>query len=233
MSAVQLRKRFTGQRQSSGFLLDVEFDVQPGTTVLFGPSGSGKTLTLDCIAGLSKPDAGRIELNGAVLFDSAARLWTPPQQRRCGYVFQNYALFPHMTIWDNLTFTGQAAKAPEMIRRFRLDGLERRYPHQLSGGQQQRCTIARALLTEPQLLLLDEPARGLDAPLRIELYGTIRQVQREFGTPVLLVTHDVEECREIGDMMHVYEHGHIVQSGPPADVLAHPATAGLARLFGI
>ena len=239
MIEAAIRKRFEGGEESGAFHLEVEFRASAGVTVLFGPSGSGKTLTLDSIAGFVRPDAGRIVLDGEVLFDSDAGVNLPPQRRRCGYVFQNYALFPHMTLRENLEFAASRLPKPQrrervaaMLETFRLAELAGRRPHEVSGGQQQRCSIARTLLAGPRLLLLDEPARGLDAPLKEELYAVLRQVREEFRTPILLVTHDLEECFALGEEMLVYHAGRIVQRGRPDQVLEEPATPEVARLLG-
>lgn len=228
-------------RKSLGaFALDAAFTAGAGVTVLFGASGAGKTLTLDSIAGFAVPDEGRILLDDAILFDGAARVNLAPQQRHCGYVFQNYALFPHMTLRANLEFA--AARLPrlerhrrvgEMIERFKLHDVAGRRPSEVSGGQQQRCSIARAMIGQPRILLMDEPARGLDATLRADLYEALRQVSRDFNTPVLLVTHDLTECFEVGDRMIVLREGRVAQAGPPNDVAARPASAQLARLLGL
>lgn len=240
MIEARIRKQFAGGRESAPFLLDVEFKTGTGATVLFGPSGSGKTLTLDSIAGFVRPDEGRILMSGDILFDAKSGVNLRPQQRRCGYVFQNYALFPHMTLRENLEFAAarrskleRRRAVNEMLDRFRLTGEAGRRPHELSGGQKQRCSIARALIGAPKTLLLDEPARGLDAPLRAELYDVLRQVASEFETPVVLVTHDLDECLELGDSMLVLRDGRIIQSGRPSDVVASPANLDVARLFGI
>jgi molybdate transport system ATP-binding protein len=235
----KLRKKFPAHPDSAGFSLDIEFRTSAGITVLFGSSGAGKTLTLDAIAGFIRPDEGRILLDDQILFDGAARVHLPPQQRNCGYVFQNYALFPNMTLRENLMFAAERKprlerhrRVADMLERFRLQDAAGRRPHEVSGGQRQRCSIARALIAEPKLLLLDEPAQGLDAPLRAELYDILRQVRAEFKTPVLLVTHDLDECFELGEEMFVVREGRIVQSGPPRQVLDQPANIEVARLLG-
>lgn len=240
MISARIRKQFTALRDSAGFALDIEFRASSGVTVLFGPSGSGKTLTLDCIAGFIRPDEGRILLDDVILFDAASNVHLRPQARRCGYVFQNYALFPHMTLRENLMFAAQRRprlerhrKVNEMLERFQLTEVAGRNPAELSGGQKQRCSIARALIVEPRLLLLDEPAQGLDAVLRAQLYEVIRRVREEFHTPVLLVTHDLEECFEMGDEMMILRDGKLVQNGPPARVVEQPANPEVARLLGI
>lgn len=240
MINARLKKAYPGGNDSRAFTLDVAFEAAKGVTVLFGPSGSGKTLTLDCIAGFVRPADGRILLDDALLYDGPAGVHLPPQARRCGYVFQNYALFPHMTLRQNLEFAVSRGgnverhkRVSEMLERFQLGGVAGRSPHELSGGQKQRGSIARALLADPRLLLLDEPAQGLDAVLRQELYTVLRDLQRDFARPILLVTHDMDEAIELGDRMHVFREGRIVQSGTPRDVFDSPASADIARQLGI
>ena len=239
MIQARLRKTFPARSDSAGFSLDLEFRAAAGITVLFGPSGSGKTLTLDSIAGFVRPDEGRILLEDDILFDGATGVHLPPQARNCGYVFQNYALFPNMTLRENLVFAAERRprlerhrRVNEMIERFRLGDAAGRRPHELSGGQKQRCSIARALIGAPKLLLLDEPAQGLDAPLRAEFYDVLRQVRSDFKTPVLLVSHDLDECFELGEEMLILRDGRIVQSGTPASILDQPANLDVARLLG-
>ena len=240
MIQARIRKQFAPGAESAGFSLDVEFQAASGITVLFGPSGAGKTLTLDCIAGFERPDEGRILLDDEILFDGTAGVHLPPRSRRCGYVFQNYALFPHMSLRKNLDFGADRIprlerhrKVNEMLEKFHLAEVAGRRPHELSGGQKQRGSIARALIGSPRLMLLDEPARGLDAPLRAELYSLLRQVRQEFGTPALVVTHDLDECIELGEEMIVLREGRIVQSGPPRKVFEQPANVEVARLMGL
>ena len=240
MIQARIRKQYPPGPDSAGFSLDLEFQAAAGVTVLFGSSGAGKTLTLDSIAGFVRPDEGRILLDDQILFDGAARVHLPPRSRRCGYVFQNYALFPHMTLRQNLEFAAERAprlgrhrKVTEMLEKFHLGEVAGHRPYQLSGGQKQRCSIARALIGASRVLLLDEPTRGLDAPLRAELYSVIRQVRQEFGTPILLVTHDTEECFLLADEMIVLREGRAVQSGTPRKVFEQPANADAARLMGL
>ena len=240
MIQTRIRKNFAAGPESAGFSLDIEFSAANGITVLFGPSGAGKTLTLDSIAGFVRPDEGRILVDDDILFDGSTGIFCAPQARHCGYVFQNYALFPHMSLRKNLEFALDRAprlerhrKVAEMLERFHLAEVSGRRPHELSGGQKQRCSIARALIGSPRLLLLDEPARGLDAPLRAELYSVLRQVRQDFGIPILLVTHDFEECLELGDEMLVFRQGRVVQSGPPRKILEQPLNVDVARLLGL
>ena len=239
MIQARIRKTFPARADSSGFSLDLEFHAGAGVTVLFGPSGAGKTMVLDSIAGFVRPDEGRILLDDAILFDGAARVHLSPQARNCGYVFQNYALFPHMSLRENLAFAAERRprlerhrRVNEMLERFRLTEAAGRRPHEVSGGQRQRCSIARALIGGPKLLLLDEPGQGLDAPLRAEFYETLRQVHADFETPILLVTHDLDECFELGEEMVVLREGRIVQSGSPREILDRPANLDVARLLG-
>jgi ABC-type sulfate/molybdate transport systems ATPase subunit len=233
MIQVRLRKAFPA------FSLDLEFQAGMGITILFGPSGAGKTLVLESIAGFARPDEGRILLDDDILFDGATGVHLPPQARDCGYVFQKGALFPHMTLRENLQFAAERRprlerhrRVNEMIEKFRLTESAGRRPHEVSGGQRQRLSIARALIGGPRVLLLDEPSQGLDAPLRDELYEVLRQVRSEFKTPVLMVTHDLEECFQLADEMIVVRAGRIVQSGTPRKILDQPANLDVAHLLG-
>src|ERR1043166_990249 len=239
MIQARLRKTFPPRPDSAGFSLDLEFHATAGVTVLFGPSGSGKTLVLDSIAGFVRNRSGRILLDDDILFDAAAGVHLAPQARHCGYVFQNYALFPNMTLRQNLEFAAERTprlerhrRVNEMLERFRLNDSAGRRPHEVSGGQRQRCSIARALIGAPKLLLLDEPAQGLDAPLRAEFYDVLRQARADFKTPALLVTHDLDECFELGEEMLILREGKIVQSGTPRSILDQPANLEVARLLG-
>ncbi|HSP70531.1 MAG TPA: ATP-binding cassette domain-containing protein [Bryobacteraceae bacterium] len=240
MISARLRRTFAARPDSAPFSLELEFQAAAGVTVLFGPSGSGKTLTLDLIAGFVRPDDGRILLDDEILFDGAAGVSLAPQARNCGYVFQNYALFPHMTLRQNLEFAAERRprlerhrRVNEMLERFRLGDAAGRRPHEVSGGQRQRCSIARALIGAPRLLLFDEPAQGLDAPLRAEFYEVLRQVRADFKTPMLLVTHSLDECFELGEEMLVLREGRLVQSGTPRAILDQPANIDVARLLGV
>ena len=224
---------------SAGFTLDVEFSAGAGITVLFGPSGAGKTLTLDLIAGFTRPDAGRILLNDVLLFDAAAKVHRRPRDRDCGTVSQRDSLFPHMTIRQNLAFAAERRprlerhrRVQEMIDRFHLADVAGRLPGAVSGGQRQRCSIARALITAPQALLLDEPATGLDAPLRAELFQILIDLRKELAIPLLYVTHDLDEAVVLGDRMLIYDAGRIVQAGEPQNILSRPATAKVAEMLG-
>lgn len=240
MILARLKKRFASGTESAPFVLDVDLRSGAPVTVLFGPSGSGKTLTLDSIAGFVHPDDGRIMLGEDLLYDGPTGVHLPPQARRCGYVFQNYALFPNMTLRQNLEFASEFrpkldrhSRVSEMLHRFRLADVAGRRPSELSGGQKQRCSIARALLAEPRVLLLDEPARGLDPELKSEFYEVLREVRASFSTPILLVTHDLDECFELGDRMFVMKAGRVVQEGTPPEIFDKPASVEVAHLLGI
>jgi molybdate transport system ATP-binding protein len=231
---IRLRKRLPG------FDLDIAWTSEAPVTTLFGPSGAGKTVTLDCIAGLLTPDAGRVAVGGRVLFDAAAGLDVPPRARRLGYVFQGYALFPHLTVLDNVTFGLHAlprrerhTRARAVLERIGLAGFERRHPGDLSGGQRQRVALARALATEPSLLLLDEPFSALDAPLRHALREDLARVLADWRTAAVLVTHDFTEAYRLGDRIVVYDAGRVVQAAPRSELLWQPASESVARIMGI
>lgn len=236
---VVLGKSFPPAEDSAGFDLSVEFEAGPGITALYGPSGSGKTLTLDAIAGFITPQAGRIQLNGQILFDAGTSVSIPPRNRACGYVFQNYALFPHMTVRRNLAFAAnnlprleRHRRIAELLERFHLTELAGRNPLELSGGQKQRASIARALITQPKALLLDEPGRGLDGQLRAELYTTLLDLKALSKIPILLVTHDTEECFALADNVLLYQNGRILHRGSPVELLRNPGSAEVATLLG-
>jgi molybdate transport system ATP-binding protein len=223
-----------------GFDLEVAWSAGRGVAVLFGPSGAGKTLTLQCLAGLITPRAGRIVVDGRVFFDSAAGVNVPAQERRIGYVFQGYALFPHLSVADNVGFglrdrprQHRARRVAEVLGQLGLDGLGERYPRELSGGQRQRVALGRALAIEPALLLLDEPLSALDVPLRRALRDELRGLLSEVGTAAVVVTHDFTEAYRLGDRIVVYDAGRVVQSAPRAELLWQPASEAVARIMGI
>lgn len=219
-----------------GFELDVSWEIGAELAVLFGPSGAGKSLTLRMIAGLAQPDAGRVAAGSDILLDTARGVCLPPQQRSIGYVFQDLALFPHMTVLDNVLYGGHGlereereASAQRLIRRFGLLGLQRRRPGEISGGQKQRVAFARALLRRPSVLLLDEPFSALDATLRRDMGELLREAQREMKLPALLVTHDAAEATALADTVIVYGGGHVTRQGNPRKVIICPAVAGEER----
>ncbi len=224
MLSVSVRKRL------NGFYLDVRWRIEKEVAVLFGHSGSGKSLTLQLIAGLVKPDEGTVLCGGRTVFDSSSNINIPPQGRRFGYVFQDLALFPHMTVAENIAYGvkkngNQQLKdqVRQMVDVFHLEGLEARYPSGISGGQRQRVAFARALIGRPDALLLDEPFSALDAPLRNEMGRFLTVIRRQFDIPVILVTHDPAEACLLADSMIVYSAGKVVRKGRPAEIVKHPA----------
>ena len=241
----RLVKRFPAERDSEAFALDIHLRAGAGITVLLGPSGAGKSLTLNCLAGFARPDDGRILINDEIYFDAAAKVYVSPQRRRCGYIFQDHALFPHMSVRENLAFAAAAApreanrglgrrrRINELLELFELTELAARRPAQLSGGQKQRAALARILVSEPRVLLLDEPTRGLDARLRAAFYDILQKTRERLNIPVLLVTHDLEECFELADSVCLMDRGRFLQSGSRDAIFARPANIDVARSLGI
>ncbi len=215
---------------------NVDLEIAPGKLVaLLGPSGSGKTTLLRLLAGLEMPDAGEIYFDGRLVTH------LPPQARNIGFVFQNYALFRHMTVFDNIAFGLSVRKEKkerirqrvmELLQLTGLQGLENRRPHQLSGGQRQRVAFARALAPDPQLLLLDEPFAALDAKVRKELRGWLKEMIGRVGLTAVFVTHDQEEAMEMADEMFIIHQGRVEQSGRPQDIYQFPRTPFVASFLG-
>ncbi|PYM96444.1 MAG: Fe3+/spermidine/putrescine ABC transporter ATP-binding protein [Candidatus Rokuibacteriota bacterium] len=223
-----------------GFTLDARWEARENVVALFAPSGAGKTLTLQCLAGLLRPDDGRIVVDDRVFFDARAGVDLSSQSRRIGYVFQGYALFPHLTVADNVGFglrnrsrAERHARTGAIIARLGLSGLEGRYPRELSGGQRQRVALGRALAIDPALLLLDEPLSALDLPTRVTLRDELRSTLLQCGVPAVLVTHDFAEAYRLGDRIVVYEAGRVIQSAPRSELLWQPASEAVARIMGI
>jgi molybdate transport system ATP-binding protein len=221
------------------FLLDVAFHVPPGFTILFGPSGAGKSTLLDCIAGLLCPDAGRIALGSEVLFDSKQRVFVEPQHRRVAYVFQSLALFPHLTVEQNVIYglhgaaaTEQRAQAMKILEGFHVAGLASRKPAEISGGEKQRVALARSLVTNPRVLLLDEPLTGLDAGLKSAILDDLRSWNAAKVIPILYVTHSRDEVDAIGERVVAMDQGKIVTEGASHLVLDAPRRRRLAVAAG-
>jgi iron(III) transport system ATP-binding protein len=234
-----VRKRLGSTRVLEG----VSFELSRGEIVaLLGPSGSGKTTLLRAIAGLDRPDAGRIVLDEEVLFDAVAGVEVPAERRNLGLVFQSYALWPHRTVFQNVAYGLTLRRTPPRELRERvetvlghigLSGLGGRYPHELSGGQQQRVALARALVYDPRLLLLDEPLSNLDARLREEARAWLRQLIQRLRISAVCVTHDQVEALAIADRILLLHQGRIAQDGTPVDIYQRPATLFAAEFLGV
>ncbi len=236
--AIDIHKSFGPQVHIRG-KLDVPADGYQ-VTALLGASGSGKTTILRCVAGLEVPQQGTIRFGPELWFDAARGKCVPPQRRRVGLVFQDYALFPHLNVQRNIAFglrglsRQQRRKRVEaMLELFDLGGLEHRYPHQLSGGQQQRVALARALAPNPRLLLLDEPLSSLDAPLRARLRREMTARLAQLNIPVLWVTHDRQEVLEVAQHVAVMDQGQVQQWGSKDEVFLRPANLRVARIVGM
>jgi molybdate transport system ATP-binding protein len=242
ISAVALSLRVRIERRGANaafFVLDVSLDIPPGITILFGTSGSGKSTLLDCIAGLVPPDAGHIKIGEAIVFDSENRVNVPPQRRRIAYVFQSLALFPHMTVEENVAYglphlppDQRTARIAEILQAFRVENLRERRPAEISGGEKQRVALARSLVTLPRVLLLDEPLTGLDAELKASIVDDLRAWNAAQKIPVLYVTHTREEVDALGERVVVLDHGRVVNQGAPHEVLDAPRRKKLAQAAG-
>lgn len=224
---------------ASPFLLDVSIEVPAGITILFGPSGAGKSTLLDCVAGLVRPDAGRIVAGEEVLFDSSNGLNVPAQKRRTAYVFQTLALFPHLSVEDNVAYGLSGLNEEERLRRigeilaaFRVEKLRRQKPGAISGGERQRAALARSLVTEPRVLLLDEPLTGLDAELKAAIVDDLRAWNAANRIPILYVTHSREEVDALGERVIALENGRVASRGVPMEVLDAPRRKRLAQAAG-
>lgn len=233
--SVQIRKRFA----DGGFELNLEFSIPPGITILFGPSGAGKTTLLDCVAGLTVPDAGRIVIGGRVFFDKARRTQLVVRHRRVGYVFQDLALFPHLSVEGNIQYGMAALDAKErrlrtdaIVESFRISHLQTRKPAEISGGERQRVALARALVTDPCILLLDEPLAALDAATKSKIVDDLRAWNQAHHIPVLYVTHSREEVFALGERVLVVESGRIIAQGTPHEVMTAPLQETAAQLAG-
>jgi ABC-type sulfate/molybdate transport systems ATPase subunit len=227
------------EKKVAGFQLAVEFATDAAPLGLLGPSGSGKSMTLRAIAGLETPDRGRIVLNGNVLFDSARKINLSARERRIGLLFQNYSLFPHLTVAENIAFglrhVSEAEKkrrVAEQIAAAHLLGLVERYPAKLSGGEQQRVALARALATEPAALLLDEPFSALDTHLRGALERQLRETLATYGGSTLFVSHNLEEAYRVCEKIVVLANGKVAAQGPKEEIFRHPPTIEVARVTG-
>ncbi len=230
---VKLKKSF------KDFALDVSFSMGEDVNVLFGPSGAGKSLILKLISGIVSPDEGLVEIGGEKVFDSRSKIHLPVRKRKVGYLFQDYALFPHMKVYQNIAYGisgGDKARVKavvgELIEIMRLKGLEGRFPHELSGGQKQRVALARTLATSPRILLLDEPFSALDYQVREKLRRDLMLIHERFPITIILVTHDLEEAFMMGSFIAVINNGSMEQFGRSDDIFYRPATRNVARFVG-
>jgi molybdate transport system ATP-binding protein len=235
-ACVKLQRTRAG---STPFLLDVSLQVPAGITILFGPSGAGKSTLLDCIAGLARPDAGRIVAGEDALFDSQSNVNCPPQARRIAYVFQTLALFPRMSAEENISYgldgmpqQERAACVDEILKAFRVEKLRARKPAEISGGERQRIALARSLVTQPRVLLLDEPLSGLDAELKAAIVDDLRAWNTARRIPILYVTHTREEVDALGERVIAMDHGRVISTGTPMEVLEAPRHKRLAQAAG-
>ncbi|GAU79937.1 sulfate/molybdate ABC transporter ATP-binding protein [Fusibacter sp. 3D3] len=226
------------QKKLQGFHLDLSLHTEASILGILGASGSGKSMLLKCIAGLIKPDEGHIEINGKTFFNSTSRINLKPRDRKIGYVFQNYALFPHLTVKENIAFglhhkrDDQATNLINLISKLHLNGLEYKYPSQISGGQQQRVALARALATNPDMLLLDEPFSALDEHLRKEMIKEMAQYLDLFKVKTLYVTHQMDEAYYLCDDIAVIKHGRIDNISHKSTLFNNPLTLESAKITG-
>ena len=226
MFQIEIQKRLESDKSGS-FTLDVAFRAADGITILFGQSGSGKTTTLRAIAGIVTPDTGRISIGEEIYFDSATGVNLSIQKRRVGYVFQDYALFPHMTAEQNVAYgikdngvrgTSRLDRAKAMLALFKIEHVRQRYPQNMSGGEQQRTALARALASDPAVVLLDEPLSAVDAETRSLLLDEVVLAQERVGIPFIYVTHNTAEAIRLGKQVVVLQEGIVKQTGPPSEV---------------
>ena len=225
-------------RKLNRFMLDVSFRSTSRRIGILGASGCGKSMTLKCIAGIETPDAGRIAVEDRVLFDSDSRTDLKPQKRNAGYLFQNYALFPTMTVEKNIgaglkgNRIAKEKRVKEMVRKFRLEGLEKQLPGQLSGGQQQRVALARIMAYEPDVILLDEPFSALDMFLKDQLQREMVNMLEDYEGTVVMVSHDRDEIYRFSEELLIMDQGKIVAAGPTKEVFRNPENKTAARLTG-
>lgn len=232
--SVRIRKNL-----SRDFSIDAEFEAEAGITILFGQSGSGKSSLLNCITGLMVPDAGRITVDSSVLFDSEGRVNIPTRERSIGYLFQNLALFPHMTVQQNVEYG--LANTPAVVRKkkvltilesLRIADLSAARPNELSGGERQRAALARSLVTDPTVLLLDEPLTALDTATKSEITADLRAWNASHEIPIIYVTHAVREAFALGERVVVVDDGQVIANGTPQQVLRAPSRELIANLAG-
>ena len=226
------------KKQLDSFLLDISFESEAKRIGILGASGCGKSMTLKSIAGIVVPDEGKIEAGGRVLFDSSARINLKPQKRNAGYLFQNYALFPTMTVEKNIAAglrgnrAETAARVKQMAEKFQLQGLEKRLPSELSGGQQQRVALARIMAYEPDIILLDEPFSALDMYLKDQLQRELSEMLKDYEGTVILVSHNRDEVYRFSEELLIIDQGKIAVSGKTKEIFENPVSREAARLTG-
>ena len=238
-SSVFASIRAERRNRAASFVLDVSLEAPPGITILFGPSGAGKSTLLDCLAGLVSPDAGKIIAGQNVFFDSAKQINLPPQKRRVAYVFQSLALFPHLTVGQNVEYglnhlpqTQRQTRVAEILEAFHVAHLRNQKTSQISGGEKQRTALARSLVTAPRVLLLDEPLAGVDAELKASIVHDLRAWNAARRIPILYVTHSRDEVDALGERVIAIDNGQVVSCGAPMDVLDAPRRKRLAQASG-
>lgn len=224
------------RKKAGDFQLNVAFSTDQEIFAILGASGCGKSMTLKCIAGIEKPDEGKIVINGRVVYDSAAKINVPPRKRKVGYMFQDYALFPNMTVEENI-MSGMGKKPPrekvrEFIRRFQLKGLEKHLPSQISGGQKQRTALARMMASEPEILLLDEPLSALDSYLKWQMEEELLAMLSDVGKSILFVSHSRDEVYHLCDRICVMHNGHVETVKGKKEFFRDPGTVAGARISG-
>ncbi|WP_281636492.1 sulfate/molybdate ABC transporter ATP-binding protein [Flavobacterium marginilacus] len=225
------------QSASGEMILNLDFQVKENDFVtLYGASGSGKTTTLQILSGLINPDKGIIKVNNAVWLDTNSKINLPPQKRKIGYVFQDYALFPNMSVRENLTFALEKGQdktiVDELLQTMELVSLQHQKPNQLSGGQQQRVALARALVRKPDILLLDEPLSAIDTEMRLKLQDYLLEVHRKYNLTTILVSHDISEIYKLSDQVIVIENGKIAKQGTPSEVFSNHSNSGKFQFIG-
>jgi molybdate transport system ATP-binding protein len=220
-----------------GFTLDIAWEMENELVVLFGFSGAGKSMTLNLLAGLARAERGFIRLGNIILFDSSRDIFVPPQKRAIGYVFQDLALFPHMTVRQNISYGVFGLRGDErketvqkIMDMLYIERLAEKYPSEISGGQKQRVALARVLVRKPEMLLLDEPFSALDISLRLEMQKLMIELRTKFSIPVVLVTHDLYEAYTMADRIIVYSEGKIAQEGTPYDIFHTPVNPDVKAL---
>ena len=235
--SLQLRKRF--QTRDCSFELNVDLEIPAGITILFGPSGAGKTTILDCIAGLTTPESGMLNLKERVLFNGEKGIDVSPQNRRVGYVFQDLALFPHLSVKKNVQYgiaslpaSEREERSRQILESFHVAELQQRKPSEISGGERQRVALARALVTDPAVLLLDEPLAALDAAIKSKIVDDLRAWNESHQIPILYVTHSREEVFALGERVIVLQNGKVIAQGTPHEVMTAPRQETIAVLAG-